>query len=230
MKTAFLSGTSIAGSDLFAGWSPRDVSTEWGAVVLREKGNFGVLNRHGESGLTPPHAINHRANIQAIYARGFSEVIAVNSVGSLQESLTPGTLVSCADYVSFQPATFSDEIGRYEAPLIANNLIPEIVAKTGFPIEMGKVYVQTQGPRFETRAEVRIIKNWGDVVGMTLASEADLCREAGLRYNSICMVDNYANGGCDEPISLMKFQALVAENQGPIDQLFAAMLDLFADR
>ncbi len=230
MKIAFLSGTSIAQSELFADWSRREISTEWGSVVLREKGNFAVMNRHGEKGLTPPHAIQHRANIQAIRTQGYTEVIAMNSVGSLQENLKPGTLISCADYVCFQPATFSDEVGRYEAPSIANNLIPEIVAKIDFPMEIGKVYVQTQGPRFETRAEIRIIKNWGDVVGMTLASEADLCREAGLRYNSICMVDNYANGVCDEPISLERFRGLVAGNQGRIDRLFAAMLDLFADR
>ncbi len=34
------------------------------------------------------------------------------------------------------------------------------------------VYVQTRGPRFETRAEVRFLATLGDVVGMTGADEA----------------------------------------------------------
>ena len=228
MKIAFLSGTSILKSTIFADWREREVDTEYGAVLCREKGEFVVINRHGRTGSTPPHAINHRANVQAIADLGFRDVVSVSSVGSLQESLAPGSLVSCSDYVSFRPATFRDETGIYEAPFIANHLIAEIAAGSGCEIAAGKVYVQTTGPRFETPAEVRIIRNWGDVVGMTLASEADLCREAGLRYNSICMIDNYANGVCGEPISGDRFRALVAANQAKVDRLFSEMFRIWA--
>ena len=93
MRIAFLSGTSILKSALFADWREREIRTVYGTVVVREKGNFVVINRHGSHGLTPPHAINHRANIQAIADLGFRDAVAVSSVGSLQESLTPGTLV-----------------------------------------------------------------------------------------------------------------------------------------
>ncbi len=227
MRIAFLSGTSILKSAIFADWREREVSTIYGSVLCREKGDFAVINRHGRSGLTPPHAIDHRANIQAIADLGFTDVVSVNSVGSLRESLTPGTWVSCSDFVSFRPATFFDEVAKYDAPFIANNLIEEIAADCGLEITTGKVYVQMAGPRFETPAEVRIIRNWGDVVGMTSASEADLCREAGLRYNSICMVDNYANGICGVPISGERFRAMVAANQAKVDGLFAAMLRIW---
>jgi 5'-methylthioadenosine phosphorylase len=84
------------------------------------------------------------------------------------------------------------------------------------------------GPRFETPAEIRIIRSWGDVVGMNMASEADLCREAGLRYHSLCMVDNYANGINVEPISGERFRALVAQNQEKVNTLFRAMITLFS--
>ena len=56
------------------------------------------------------------------------------------------------------------------------------------------VYVQTRGPRFETKAEVRVLSTFGDVVGMTFASEATLCSEVGIPIASICSVDNYAHG------------------------------------
>ena len=39
--------------------------------------------------------------------------------------------------------------------------------------------MQLRGPRFETKAEIRIVQQWGDVIGMTAAHEADLCVEAG---------------------------------------------------
>lgn len=229
MKIAFISGTSILKSRLFDDWARRDIETVYGTVRVREKGDFVVLNRHGAEGLTPPHAINHRANIQALADLGFEDVLSLNSVGSLREDFRPGSFVSCADYVCFQPSTFNDEVGNYEAPFVANNLIPKIREHAGVPIEPGAVYVQMVGPRFETPAEVRIIRQWGDVVGMNLASEADLAREAGLRYNSLCMIDNYANGICGEPISGDRFRALVAENQQKVNALYRRLFELFGE-
>ena len=228
MKIAFISGTSITQSRIFDDWENEETATLHGVVPYRRKGETVVVNRHGPDGKTPPHKINHRANVQALADLGFSDVIALCSVGSLDEALPPGTLVSCNDYVSFHPATFSDEIGRYEAPSIPNNLLPEILKVSPHPIQTGKIYVQMKGPRFETPAEVRLIRSWGDVVGMNLASEADLCREAGLRLSTLCMIDNYANGLTGEPISGDRFRALVAKNQEKVNTLFQAMLTSFA--
>jgi len=227
VKVAFISGTSISNSKIFNSWEERRIETRYGSVFIRERDGFSILNRHGEEGKTPPHAIDHRANIQALSDLGYRDLISVNSVGSLREDLPPGSLVSCSDYVSFRPATFRDDCGIYEAPSVANHLIPTIVEKCGFSIETDAVYVQTAGPRFETKAEVRIIREWGDVVGMTFASEADLAREAGLRCNSLCIVDNFANGIAGRAISGEAFHALVAENQAKSDLLFERMLALF---
>lgn len=60
-------------------------------------------------------------------------------------------------------------------------------------IEKG-VYFQTTGPRLETPAEIKMFANFGDVVGMTLASETVLANEKGISLASICSVDNYGNG------------------------------------
>ncbi len=226
MKVAFLSGTSIARSALFNDWPVETVETRFGPVVVRRRGDFVLLNRHGPAYL-PPHAINHRANIQALADLGFRDVVAVNSVGSLQLDLPPGTLLSCSDYISFRPATFSDTELRALGPEIANNLIGRIAAALPEPLPQDKVYVQTPGPRFETRAEVRVLRQWGDVVGMTAATEADLCRELGLSYNSLCMVDNYANGILGTELSPESFQALVRANQEKVNALFCRLLELF---
>jgi 5'-methylthioadenosine phosphorylase len=160
------------------------------------------------------------------------DVVSLNSVGSLRPELPPGTLVSCSDYVCLQqgPVTFYDEELRGAAPGIANNLIPGLVAALApeFKIHTGKIYVQMQGPRFETKAEIRIIRAWGDVVGMTAAHEADLCAENGLRYNSFALVDNYANGLEGTEIDFVKFKDLVRENQAKVDRLFTRFLEILA--
>jgi len=228
VKIAFLSGTSIAKSSLFDHWPTREVETVHGKAIVRSHGDFVLLNRHGPSYL-PPHAINHRANIQALDDLGYRDVVALCSVGSLQTELPPGTILSCADYISFRPCTFSDTELRALGPEIANNLIPRIAAALPYPLPQGKVYVQTPGPRFETRAEVRVLRQWGgDVVGMTAAAEADLCRESGLNYSSLCIVDNYANGLNGSVLTPEAFRELVRANQEKVNDLFRRLLTLFA--
>ncbi len=232
MKIAFISGTSVARSDLFAEWEMRTVETHCGAVTYRKRGDFVLLNRHGSGPPLPPHRINHHANVRALGDLGFTDVVALNSVGSLKPELPPGTLVSCSDYVCLQsgPQTFFDDELKGGAPGIDSNLIPLLAAKLApeFEVKTGKVYVQTQGPRFETRAEVQVIKSWGDVVGMTAAHEADLCREAGLRYNLLAMVDNYANGLEGTAIDFEKFRELVQANQRKVDRLFTRLLEILS--
>ncbi len=233
MKVAFLSGTSIVHSTRFAAWVVRTIETRFGKVTYRQHGDFVLINRHGGGFPLPPHAINHRANIRALADLDYRDVLSLNSVGSLKPELPPGTLVSCRDYVGLQqgPATFFDTELKGGAPGIANNLIPLLAAKLApeFEIKTGKVYVQMRGPRFETKAEIRILKDWGDVIGMTAAHEADLCVEAGLCYNSLALVDNYANGLEGTEIDFARFQHLVKSNQEKVDRLFGRMLEILAE-
>ena len=57
------------------------------------------------------------------------------------------------------------------------------------------VYCCSEGPRFETAAEVRMISQWGgDVVGMTNVPEAQLAKELGLCYAAVSVVVNMATG------------------------------------
>ena len=230
MKVAFISGTSIVNSDLFASWAVRSIVTPFGEVTYKTKGDHVLINRHGYGFPLPPHSINYRANIRALADLGYTDIVSLNSVGSLKPELPPGTIVSCADYVGLQqgPQTCYDHELKGGAPRIANNLIPLIREKLSpeFTIHPDNVYVQMRGPRFETKAEIRIIKSWGDVVGMTAAHEADLCSELGLRYNSLAIIDNYANGLEGTEIDFGKFKDLVKENQAKVNRLFARLLEV----
>lgn len=226
MKLAILSGTSLTATSLFSSWPVHEIQTIYGKVHYREHGNIVLVNRHGSEGITPPHAINHRANIQALTTLQVDEVLAFSSVGSLKEERVPGSLISCSDYVSFFPQTFYDEHLSEVVPCVGNRLLPEIISRSAYPIDENGVYVQARGPRFETRAEIRIIRNFGDVVGMTFAHEADLCAEAGLSLTSLCMIDNYANGISDREMGPDRFRELVQENRTKVNHLFESILDM----
>ena len=111
MKVAFISGTSIVNSDLFAAWEVKTVETAHGTVKYKQKGDHVLITRHGYGFPLPPHSINYRANIRGLADLGFQDIVSLNSVGSLKRELPPGTLVSCGDYVGLQqgPATFFDQ-------------------------------------------------------------------------------------------------------------------------
>ena len=75
------------------------------------------------------------------------------------------------------------------------------------------VYWQTDGPRFETPAEIRMIAAFADVVGMTIASECIVAGELDLAYAAICVIDNLANGLRSDPLSVAEFEDGKAANR-----------------
>ncbi|MEM9160920.1 MAG: MTAP family purine nucleoside phosphorylase [Verrucomicrobiota bacterium] len=230
MKLAIVSGTSINDSEVFKGWRFKSVETPYGEVVVKEGRGIVLVNRHNFEDPVLPHAGNYKGYVDAICKLGVDTVLTMSSVGSFREELPPGTFVSCSDYASFAPMTFFEERGGGYAPEIANDLLEVLKEVCPYPIEEDRIYFQSKGPRFETRAEVRILKNLGcDVVGMTFANEADLMLERGLKVNPICMVDNFAHGLGNAELSMEQFRALVAENQSKVDEFLAAVAERFGE-
>lgn len=226
MKLGIISGTSITKSEVFENWELETVSTEYGEVQVKRKRDLVAMNRHGFAKAMPPHAVNYRANVAALCELGIQSVVTLSSVGSVDPNLPPGSLVSVSDYMSFSPRTFIDDRLSAFAPVIENPHLVGIASQTQLEILLDKVYMQTRGPRFETRAEVRAIKTLGgDVVGMTFGNEADLLLERGIEVTAFCMVDNYAHGVSPDVLSLEAFQELVAKNQETIDQFLSDLVD-----
>ena len=85
--------------------------------------------------------------------------------------------------------------------VIIGYILFRIFKKSKFDVKNKGIYFQTKGPRFETKAEVNLIKNFANVVGMTMSNEATLSKELNLEYASTCCVDNYANGVIKTPLT-----------------------------
>jgi 5'-methylthioadenosine phosphorylase len=100
------------------------------------------------------------------------------------------------------------------------NLCSEIALN----VHSGGVYIQTLGPRLETRAEIRLLKRFGDVVGMTMASEATLCMEYEIPYVSLCSVDNYCHGIVKVPLAIEEINENCQKNLEHIETLIGLML------
>lgn len=206
----------------------RDVDTPYGGVRVRQ-GRFEgkdtvFLARHGSGHSVPPHAVNYRANIYALAKLGVERVIATNAVGSLREKMAPGHFVLCDQFIDAtrgRPTTFFEggEDGVVHVD-VTEPYCPQtrgVLRETGRPLGLvvhdGATYVCTQGPRFETPAEIRMFDRLGgDLAGMTTVPEVVLAREAGLCYASVCMVTNYAAGLAGYPLAHEEVVGLMQRN------------------
>ena len=165
-----------------------------------------VLQRHGAGSYRLPHLIDHAANLRSLAEAGCDRVLAVGSVGSLRAEIDVGSLVCPDDFIALQllVTTFDDARG-HAMPGFDRGWRAEVLsaweAGSAGPLRDGGVYWQTNGPRFETPAEIRLIAAHADLVGMTLAAECVVAGELGLRYAAVCMVDNMANGVGARPLS-----------------------------
>jgi len=171
--------------------------------------------RHGLGHEVPAHMVDHRANIRAICEQGCDRVLALGSVGSLRIDWDAGTLVCPDDFFAPRVApSFYEDTRGHSVPGFDADWRRRVIDAWGqaaeMPLEDGGVYAQVRGPRFETPAEVRHLARDADVVGMTIAAEAILAREAGLAYAVICTVDNLANGLEAEPLSVEEYRAFRA--------------------
>lgn len=95
------------------------------------------------------------------------------------------------------------------------------VAETG-------IYWQVTGPRLETRAEIRMMANFADVVGMTMANEAVIALEMGLPYASVCFIDNYGNGLVENPLGMEEIIANTRKNADSMMRLLEQYVKLRA--
>jgi len=186
------------------------------------------LSRHGPEG-TPPHRINHRANIYALKKLEVTEVIGVNSVGSLRKELPPGRIVIPHDYLSpWAILTFYEHHVVHITPSLDAGLRHSLIQGAqgaGAAFAQEGVYIQTIGPRLETKAEIAMLRNLGHVVGMTMAHEATLCQEAGLAYASICSVDNYCHGIVDTPLTEKEIVDKARENAAVIHTVLLRVME-----
>jgi len=189
-------------------------------------GEVALLVRHGLDHDIPPHRIDHRANIHALRSAGVDKLVLVASAGSMREDISPPTVVLADDFVSpFTVPTYYDDKIAHITPALSDAMrwtLVKVAAEEGIPVVDGGIYVQTRGPRLETRAEVRALMSWGDILGMTMASEATLAMEIGMEVAAICSVDNMGHGLGGEPLEFPVIMANAASNWERIETLLRA--------
>ncbi|MPM36274.1 S-methyl-5'-thioinosine phosphorylase [bioreactor metagenome] len=179
------------------------VQTLYGEVELFVGDRLVFLPRHGSSHSLPPHLVNYRANVAALTELGVDQAIGIYAVGSISPALKPGEIGMVSDFVDFtggsREQTFytGGESGVRHIPMddVFDASLKERMQTLSPRLKDAGVYVCTNGPRLETKAEIRLYARLGcDVVGMTLSTEVSLLREAGIRTLALAYSINWAAG------------------------------------
>ncbi|HET9162801.1 MAG TPA: MTAP family purine nucleoside phosphorylase [Solirubrobacterales bacterium] len=203
-------------------------------VIAAAEPHAAVLQRHRGAGraYVLPHRIDHAANLRSLLEAGCERVLAICSVGSVDPELGVGSFVCPDDFIALQTTvtTFDDARGHATPGFDGdwrNEVLAAWEAGDAGPLRGGGVYWQTNGPRFETPAEIRLLAAHADLVGMTLASECTVAGELGLPYAAVCVVDNLANGIGAGPLSPTELERDRARNASRLrDDLAAALPEL----
>ncbi len=185
------------------------------------------LNRHGPKHTIPPHLVNSQANIWALKELGVTRILAPGAVGSLNESYKPGDIIITDQFVDFtknRKYTFYETGKVYHVSLadpFCNELRTALInsAKSiGVHVKEKGSYVCIEGPRFSTRAESKMYRLFGDIIGMTIVPECQLAREAELCYAAINTITDY-DVWADSPVTMEEILSTMKENTHKVKSL-----------
>jgi 5'-methylthioadenosine phosphorylase len=223
-----IGGTSVYALGLDT--EERTINTSYGTALvhLSQWGEREIvfLARHGKGHQVPPHRINYQANIAALKQLGVLEVLATASVGSLVEYFQPGDLVLLDQFIDFtksRPTTFFDGGGKGVVhidltepycPRLRKIIAGQDWQSLSCRLHPNGTYICTEGPRFETPAEIMMFKHFdAHLVGMTNVPEVILAREAELCYLTVAVVANYAAGISRQPLTHREVVDTMAKTQ-----------------
>jgi 5'-methylthioadenosine phosphorylase len=199
---AIIGGTGI--DEVVGDVTIKTIETKYGVANYYEDGNIIFLLRHGKEHDVPPHLINYRANVEALNILNVDEVLSIYCVGSISKEYGVGCCTLMDDFIDFTTRsnkTFSKKGDVFHARMLnifdseLQNKVLNCSKEEKIEMSKGGVYVCTEGPRFETKSEIKMYGILGgDFVGMTAIPEIPLLKERNIKVASIAYSINWATG------------------------------------
>jgi 5'-methylthioadenosine phosphorylase len=225
---------------------PQAVDTRFGTALVSAGRLDGVeilhIARHEAGHRRLSSQVRHQPNIAALRDLGADAILAVTVCGALDAALPLGTLVVFDD-LHFPANRLPDgslctlhtepgAAGRGHwifdepfAPTLRRVLI-EAAREAGHPASDGGCYGHVDGPRFNTRSEIRALARAGvTAVSQTAGPEAVLAGEAKVPYALLGYATDYANGVNPEaPTPMEELVRLVAASNAAFAGTLSAAL------
>lgn len=230
VEIAIIGGSGLYKMDDLTEREERRIDTPFGApsdaVLLGSLHGrrIAFLPRHGRGHIHSPSEVPYRANIYALKTLGVKYIVSVSACGSLRESIAPGHIVVPDQLVDFtkgmRDRTFFEN-GFVAHIGVAEPFSPELsaalvgaVQKAGGTLHTSGTFITIEGPRFSTRGESSLFRQWGlSIIGMTTSPEAYLAREAEMAYACMAHVTDYdVWHETEEPVSVEQVIRILQRN------------------
>ena len=238
LKIGIIGGSGLDNPGLLQDYQEKEVETPYGkpssVITCGKLGDVEIciIARHGKKHEIPPTQVNYRANIFALKQLGVTHILATTACGSLQEKIKRGDFVILNQFIDFtrhRPITFHEQFNEGPkhvslADPFSDFLRKKIISaaeQLNIPCHKKGTVVTIEGPRFSTRAESNMFRQWGaDVINMSIAPEATLAREAGLEYAAIAMSTDYDCWKIDEkPVTWEEILKIFFKNSEKVKKL-----------
>jgi 5'-methylthioadenosine phosphorylase len=206
IKIGIIGGSGLDDPKILSKSSEKEIKTPFGkpSDKLTEGKIAGkevvLLARHGKKHQTPPSLVPFRANIWALKSVGCTHILATTACGSLKEEMKPGDFVFIDQFIDFtkqrKNTFFEDEVVHTPMAepfdLKMRQLLTKTAKKLKFECHSHGTIITIEGPRFSTKAESLMFRNWGaDLINMSTVPEVALANELKIPYQSIAMVTDY---------------------------------------
>jgi 5'-methylthioadenosine phosphorylase len=237
-RTGFITGTGLYTLQGATDVRPQEVPTPFGNVYveLASLGNQEVvfIPRHGKRHTISPREINFRGNLWAMKELGVERILATSVSGSLVAAWGPGTLVLVDQFLNFtdgRAETFYPMDGKLAHVDVTDpycrtlqGQLTTSAEELQIALESGATYVCMNGPRFETRAEVEMVRRLGGhLLGQTNYPECVLARELAICYATVGIVSNFA-AGMQLTVTATEVSENVRKCGDTVGALFAALV------
>ncbi len=208
IELGIIGGSGLYNMDDLTNVEEKQMSTPFGMPsdiitigTLHDK-RIAFLPRHGRGHLLTPSEVPYRANIYALKQLGVKYIISVSACGSLREDFAPGHIV-------IPDQIYDNTKGKRDYTFFGNKLVAHISVAEPFSAELsaalsqsvrqangtvhdGATFITIEGPRFSTKGESNLFRQWGmDIIGMTASPEAFLAAEAEIAYACMAHVTDY---------------------------------------
>ncbi len=243
MKIGIITGTGFYSLPNLRETQKEVVETPYGNVDV-ETGHLAgreivFISRHGKKHTIAPSDINYRANLYALHMKGVKIILATSVSGSLNTEWKPGTFIFLEQFLDFtygRKYTFYPLDGKLAHITVTDpyceetkKYIRQASENIGLKIHEGGVYSCFNGPRFETKAEINMVRMLGgNLVGQTGFPECVLARELAMSYASVAIVSNFA-AGIEAELTATEVTDNLANLGNIVGELFQRTIELIPD-
>ncbi|MDP7180684.1 MAG: S-methyl-5'-thioadenosine phosphorylase [Candidatus Woesearchaeota archaeon] len=236
VKIGIIGGSGLENPEILKDAKEVEVETKYGKPSSSlmtgsiEGIDVVILSRHGRRHEIMPTNVPNQANILALKDQGCTHILASSAAGSLKEEIKPGDFVLVDQFIdrtTKRKSTFFEKDHVCHIPMAEpfckdmRDSLYESANELGMRAHEKGTVITIEGPRFSTRAESHLWRQWkADVINMSTVPECVLAREAGLCYAVVVMSTDYDCWKEGETVDIQMVLKTFKQNADNVIKLF----------